>query len=792
MNDNALKPILTSDFLRLAHLAGISVTEDDLNQLQKRQFLPTHPDPSLVFSPAHLYVLGLYFDAVQVIRHPWVTRPSDRKIEDVKAKAVSLQRLLDAIDKQTITPAVADEAGTIIIEMERFLANIDPFGPLANVVDILRPEVLDQFRGAGRLYVELRRVATSIAAQIEQILEPENTPHTGEIPEDEDDDPRRTASMDIASIQSDSLSSHTVHERPTVERQITPGIQPIATPTPTRPVTPLVPEPVASRPQPEPTPEPQKPVEELKPVVENRPMPAVETTQAALAPTPVIAQKQSSWMDDFDEDEGTSEPTSLIELSSAKVKASESKPEPATTPAPEPDKKLEEAPEEEPNSPEEIARQIEELNRLRETYIQTANWPALAALYEERIELFEDPAEREQIHLALGAIYESKLQQPRIAFDSYLAALDSNGPASEKAFEGLRRTGRHPDSRSSYISWLEKNLNNSKRSVLQRRELQTEFTGLLKDRGEGQRAFLLYAAFLAGNPEENLAADTLAHLEDLGADQGEDGLDEFFADILESTSNPRVLELVGLKAAMSFLSRGQNLHAIRYLRKVLEAAPNNEVAFSNLSRLYEAEQNFGELAQIIRARITRAPADHRPRLEAALDRAYEQELRNDADAVIRWVHLLDQSPDDPFALRRAVFGFTAHQRHSDAYAFLTKLATNVKTSEQRATILVELARIAVDHLNVLEEGRDFLEAALDLVGPTKEVLGGFVDLHMAKEDFINAIATIDSLLAVGSDLSKDQQLEWLRVGVEAAEIAERQEDRERFLAQIRQLESVTG
>lgn len=785
MNDNALKPILTSDFLRLAHLAGITVTEDDLNQLQKRQFLPTHPDPSMVFSPAHLYVLGLYFDAVQVIRHPWATRPSDRRIEDVKIKAVNLQRLLDAIENHAITPALADEAGTIIIEMERFLANIDPFGPLASVVDFLRPEALEQFRGAGRLYVELRRVATSIAAQIELILEPEQTPHTGEVPEDEDDDPRRTASMDLSAIQVDAPSSRTVHERPTVERQITPALQPLAMPpTPTRPITPMsatTPEPVkAPEPMPANAPEPvpsKAPEPVREPVIVTAPEP-LKAAEPEPVQAPETSPKQSSWMDDFDEEEGTSEPTSLIELSKAKATVAE------PTPAPQDPSPV--------VSPDEIAHQIEELNRLRETFIQTSNWPALAALYEERIELFEDPSERQQIHLALGAIYESKLQQPRIAFDSYLAALESGGPAAEKALEGVRRTGRHQDSRSVYVTWLERNLNNPKMSSIQRRELQTEFTGLLKDRGEGQRAFLLYAAFLAGNPEENLAADTLAHLEDLGADQGEDGLDEFFADILESTSNPRVLELVGLKAAMSFLSRGQNLHAIRYLRKVLEAAPNNEVAFSNLSRLYEAEQNFGELAQIIRARITRAPADHRPRLEAALDRAYEQELRNDADAVVRWTHFLEQSPDDAFALRRAVFGFTVHQRHSDAYAYLTKLATNVKTSEQRAAILIELARIAIDHLNVIDEGRDFLEAALDIVGPTKDVLGGFIDLHMANEDFVNAIATVDSLLAVGTDLSKDEQLEWLRVGVEAAEIAERPEDREKFLTRIRQLESVTG
>jgi hypothetical protein len=44
-------------------------------------------------------------------------------------------------------------------------------------------------------------------------------------------------------------------------------------------------------------------------------------------------------------------------------------------------------------------------------------------------------------------------------------------------------------------------------------------------------------------------------------------------------------------------------------------------------------------------------------------------------------------------------------------------------------------------------------------------------------------------LSISENLSREEKLEWLQVGVEAAELAYRDEEKEKFLAQIREIES---
>lgn len=698
---NAFSPLSIQDFQRLANACGIPLSSDDLVQLHRRQFFKL--EEGFEFCSLHLFTAAIYLEAVTVIRHPWATRAAERRVEDVKARSIELERVLQAIRGAKATAEDAQSAASILLDIERFLAEVDPFGPIGNIIDVLRPEVIQQLRGKGRLYAELRKAAAELAECLEDITPDEHEPNTGEFT---DEDPRKTASLDISELETTD-SPRTVHERATVERSI------------------------------------------------------------------------ADEKDSFDEDEDHREATELIEVDESRqtvrTQSLMSRLE---------DLKRKETPE----PPADLEAQIAELNQLRETYIQDQNWPALAELYESRIELFEDPAERQQIHLSLGAIYESKLANPRKAFESFVFAVETGGPATDKALEGLMRTGQHADAKNSYRTWLEDRISKDI-STIEKRTANLELAKVLKEDGESQRAFLLFAAFLASEPETHITTETLATLESLSEEQGEEALDEFLNDILEATSNPRVVELVGLRGAMSYLSRSQNLLAIRNLRKVLEVAPNNEVAFSNLSRLYEAENNFGDLASIIRARLTRAPSDLRPNLEAALEKAYEGELKADPDAVSRWTHLLDQSPDDELALRRAIFGFATHSRHAECYSFLSGLATNVKTDEQRSRILIKLADIALNHLDAPEECREYLESALELTGTSTDILGGFVDLHMHNEEFINAMAGVESLLSISENLSREEKLEWLQVGVEAAELAYRDEEKEKFLAQIREIES---
>ena len=835
-----LAPMSASDFARLANLTGLHIGEDDLVQLDRRQLLRPF-GPQGVYTSAHLFVLALYFEAIRVVRHPWATRTPDRKLEDVKIRGQWLEGLLKAIDAGKIDAVGAEQGSYLLVELERYLAGIDPFGPLSRLFNIMHPEVFDGLRGDGRLFVELRAAASALSKAIDSAM--------NNAPDEADDDLRSTVAMDSsASFTRDNspLSPRTsTFDRLTVERELSAeDIAAVKAEQNTQeidedldddmPATAALSEVDAAEET-----KAAEEAEDAKAIEQRRAAEAAEEAKAAAdeanaaeearaaeeakaaeqakaaeearaaeeaavdaaekSEAAELNQAEPSIIvaDDFDEEEHVSNPTQILPTINENARTpvlSEKKgferdhtqrtqnlmerleglrsPKPLA-----------------PTKPEELEGQIEELNRLREQYLSEQNWNGLAGLYEAKIHLFEEPAEQQQIRLALATIYEAKLAEARRAFESYVFAYEIQGPSREKALDGVRRTGRSEEVQNSYQAWLEDRLTLDI-SADERRELQGDLALLLHKRGDSQRAFLMFASFLAEDPDRHITIESIEQLEELAESNGDEEIDGFFGDILESAPGARVTELVALRAGLAQLSRNASLHAIPMFRKVLEVAPNNEVAFTNLSRLYEGEQNWTELAGLLRKRLNRASPDARVKIEAAIERAYEQEMRTDFEAVEKWQQLLEATPDDEQALKRVMFGFQAHSKHSEAYAFLTNLLPLTSADTQKAAVLLYLADIAINHLTVIEEGQRHLEHALEVAGPTVDVLGGFVDMHMANHDFMQAVSAVESLLAVGADgMTKESKLEWLHVGIDAAERAHRGEEREKFASEVRTLES---
>ncbi|MEZ4462163.1 MAG: hypothetical protein R3E66_21070 [bacterium] len=821
-----LAPMTSSEFARLANLAGLHIGEDDLVQLDRRQILRPFGEMQH-YTSAHLFVLALYFDAIRVVRHPWATRAPDRKLEDVKQRGQWLDALLAAKETNTLDPLMADSCATLLMELERFLAGINPFGPLSNFFNIMHPNVFEGLRGDGRLYAELNAAAQTLADILEQ-------PGQHAAQDEPEEDLRSTVAMDVSASIAQDVASHRV-ERSTVERELSAADlaeirerdpESVTFTTPSSPTPVVRPNPVRATPVADAPADPQTQelaVEEASPDLPDtaevakleptpspaappvEPPPAVATATAEAPPTPAAPAapaanlppaKVDEALDDFDEDEGVARPTEILpsmhrtqapvltEKKGFERNASHTQRTQNLM-----DRLAQLRNETAVTTPSDgLESQIEELNRLRESYLQAQDWVSLAKLYEDKIQLFEDPAEKQQIRIALATIYEAKLNQPRRAFESYIFAYEIAGPAGERALDGVRRTGKTEDVHNSYQAWLEDRLTLDI-SADERRELQGDLALLLHARGDTQRAYLMFAAFLAEDPDRHVTADSLEQLEELSAAVDEDELDAFFSDILDSGPSPRVVELVALRAGLSQISRNNALHAIPLFRKVLEAAPTNEVAFTNLSRLYEGEQNWSDLAALLRKRLTHVPAETRVKLEAALERAYENEMAADIDAVTKWQVLLESTPDDAQALSRYVFGLQAHQRHADAYAFLTRLQPQITTDAQKVRVLLSLADIATNYLHEPDEGQHHAEEALGLVGPTTDVMGALVEVHMARGDYMTAVNAVESLLAIDPSLPKEQRLEWLQVGVDAAERAHRGEERERFMTEIRQLES---
>jgi tetratricopeptide (TPR) repeat protein len=197
-------------------------------------------------------------------------------------------------------------------------------------------------------------------------------------------------------------------------------------------------------------------------------------------------------------------------------------------------------------APENVHERIEELNRLRETYLGEQRWEDLAELYEDGIELFVEPIERQQVFLTLAMLYEVKLKRPEAAFEKFASAYREKGTqkARDKAFEGLQRLGRQSSLHARYIDFLEE---------------------------------------LADSVED-------------------EGLGDFFVELFSRRLPDPVFEPMALQAARHHVDRGEVGLAMEYYEQLLERLPEHEVAFHSLAQLYEDAGRYARLIELYEAK----------------------------------------------------------------------------------------------------------------------------------------------------------------------------------------------
>lgn len=489
-----------TDFLTLANRAGFTLSEADLAQLTRRNLVRPH-DGNAAGEPRfhllHLYLVALYFEAVRPIRHPWTTVAPEMTLQEIAARARDYR---DLVSKLVAGEAV--EGDELAGEIREYAQSINPFGPLASVVGQLRREALAELRGDGVLYVQLIELVellgcpeAPVASELEPAreAEPDDEQERGAVPTEE------FASMteEIASMEDedDIAVTQTVvldEESETIEPELAEESEAF---------------------EPEPIEEPNDEPEEVpndEPEVSSRNPFTREDSEVTTRTQDLQSRLDRLRSRDKEIARKRSQP-----LSGAVDDAVDDAGDDAGD-------ELAEAAASEGDEPDELHARIAELNQLREKYLAEQRWEDLAELYEDGIELFVDPVERQQVFLTLAMVYELKLERVTPAFERFLAAylVEGTRAGKEKAFEGLQRLGRQPAIEARYVEFLEEQLAGGELGQLPDEIFEPMAVRAARhhaDLGEVGLAMEYYERVLERLPEHEVAFHSLAQLyEDAG------------------------------------------------------------------------------------------------------------------------------------------------------------------------------------------------------------------------------------------------------------------------------------
>ncbi len=393
----------SGDFLVLASQCGFALKEVDLTQLSRRNLIVPWTDKGggKWYSELHLFVVAKYLEAVRPVRHPWGTRAAEISLDEVGELGEKVNGFVEAQDRGERLDE--EEAADFLLALERYLAQVDPFGPLSELFDFVQPGLRSRLRNEGRLFVELRKAARGMAERVEGITEsvdPETNPMTQPmfgVDEETADDLRSTQ------VIGDETPEDLTPKQKVVEQAIDEVLSSVSE--------------VQEEPYDGDGEDEDDEVDGRTQVVAIPFGPGEESFGLGEESSePIVLEEELSEDEIPDDFSPASEPREVKtgQTEGLNRRLDELRKRDATKrtrkPPPLDDRK-------------EVARRIAHLNRQRESYLREGEWQKLVDLYEEGIELFSNAEERRQVFQVLGKLYESKLDDPVKACGAYARAL---------------------------------------------------------------------------------------------------------------------------------------------------------------------------------------------------------------------------------------------------------------------------------------------------------------------------------------------------------------------------------
>jgi len=328
---------------------------------------------------------------------------------------------------------------------------------------------------------------------------------------------------------------------------------------------------------------------------------------------------------------------------------------------------------------------------LAEVYRATTEWRKLVALHEEFVPYATDAA-RLAILVEIRNVQDEKLGEKEMAFIAACRVYKEN-PADQEAASVLERLGVETEGCEELVAVIEDEIEHivdSAAKIATFKRLSRVYAEKLKDVSQAEQSL---ERALAIEPADLQALDSLATLgaQEERYDKQLAVLERKLSAVVEDTAKKAIL----FEIARIDEDKIQDAEAaIAAHNRVLEIDGADGLALDNLTRLYEREQQWPELARTLTRKVELAtdPAIGIS-LRARLASLCESELK-DPDAGIQWYRtVLELDPPNHNALTSLERLFTGLERWSELIQVFEMQLTHATENEEKIKILARMASV---------------------------------------------------------------------------------------------------
>ncbi len=409
------------------------------------------------------------------------------------------------------------------------------------------------------------------------------------------------------------------------------------------------------------------------------------------------------------------------------------------------------------------------LSALDALFSKLERWEELASNLEAQLALSETEESTQELTLRLAALREQKMGLIEQAIDGYREVLDLD-PGQQAALSALERLSTNEDHELNIAEILEPLYRASgdyqkligvhevqvRRSedATRKVELLSAIAELYEDSaGDVHAAFDTTARALAVEPGNDTTLENLKRL--AAATEQFEQLAQILAEQAAGLEEPELASSLLMSAARVYEDNvGDLSKAIAFYRKVLEADGTQLEAAEALQRLYQATEQFAEMAAILllKAEILE---DVDQKKEALFQAAQiEEEVLERADnAIAAYEKVLEIDEEDARSVDALVNLLLGLSRWEDLLKAYTRKVDLVLDPDEKKQVLYEVGAVYERELSDVENAIDTYQRILELDPDDLTALGRLDVLYQTAENWQELL----SILTREAELTADPE-----------------------------------
>ena len=367
---------------------------------------------------------------------------------------------------------------------------------------------------------------------------------------------------------------------------------------------------------------------------------------------------------------------------------------------------------------------------LAELYLGRQNYAKLADLRERQLESIADPIVRLPILGELAVLYRDRLgdaEQSAV----YVHAMLQIDPGNEEAQTAYADHFRRKSDWASLLDLLEFSADHGRKTgeAVEKLAARLEEVAVLAERhlGDVERALKAWRRTEEIAPESDRAREAQKRI--LLKEKNWEGLAGVLEREASRTTDPGKRQDLQRRLAKIYVEKiGDGGRGIQWFRKALADDPSDAASFRALTDLYDAQDNWVELAACLRGQIAMVPLAEKITMLRRLAFLYEEKLGAVAESIWATREILTLSPGDRESFVQLQTILARIGDEAGLVAVLEQHAEHAEGSEQ-TELLRRAARSRQDELQDLPGAALQWERLLERLPQDDQAISALVDLY---------------------------------------------------------------